>query len=657
MRIPRRTASEIERERMAEDFWADALDTAPRSHAAAADKLALQLYAEMHPQEMAPIPASPTELENHGGEDLVHPSAASDASLETELWALPPRRSNAVAGLWWGRRHEVTSPLSVNQSTAHVSSEGSNSRSSSGAGSSVDMPMFVPPVIAVDARSTAASSVTTSDARHAVSSSAAAAVRRHLVQLDDEDDEDEDEDEDDLVVTGARIVSPPPPPAPASRHLPQFMTKKNRRKNTTPAAAAAERPTLTDEEIALRQVISDELRAAAAAQYDREQAAIEAAEEKAMEASRKRWRKERQKITAEEEFAKFDLQGLQFMKPLKFKPEHVRLQEDYIIMRKVDGNRAKWDGLRRILYSKSGYKAEPPSFWAAQMPQGLVYLDGELYREDPHAGSAIYKTDLNNVSAAWTRKWSNLREMREREQRAFWSGLKYMAFDVLNPATLAKPLEERLAVLDKLKPQQNNVFHVMPYEVIRGNVYFTQESYAYVLQTYCEQKKAEWGDALGAEGLVLKQASSHYESFKSYTLKWLKYKFYEDIEGLIASVPKLKPGEARYYVHVKLPMGQRIIVSAANGNLFEKGQLKVGTIVHLQYMSGTDLREAVIRGILADGTTWDMIVNEYRKKHAAIKAPASSAAAAAAARPSSAITALAVAGDENMREWINLLGH
>ena len=97
MRIVRRIASDTGRERVAEEFWESALDAPSSSHAEAAEQLALQLYAEMHPTQEKGALTPLDELENHGGEEFMHPSSASKASQDSEPLALPPKRSNAVA--------------------------------------------------------------------------------------------------------------------------------------------------------------------------------------------------------------------------------------------------------------------------------------------------------------------------------------------------------------------------------------------------------------------------------------------------------------------------------------------------------------------------------------------------------------------------------
>lgn len=603
MRIPRRTASDIEQERMADEFWENALDEQP-SHATAAEKLALQLYAEAHPQEKQVLHTD--ELENHGGEEYMHVSSASDVSSESELSTLPPKRSNADAGLWWGQR-KVNSPHSADQSTTRVSSEGSSSsRSSSDAVREVVMP---------DMRAAAAAAV----------------------------------EESDIVLLAHRHVPP------SSRHLPAFLTKKNRRKNTMPAAASrAAADQSTDLEVALRQVISDEQRAAAEAKYAREEAAIEAVEAKAMDAHMDVVHKEK----AQRDQPNIDLNKLQRMKPLTFSVALVAL-EDYIITRKVDGNRAYWDGLKGVFYSKHGSIAVPPPNWAKQMPK-QVWLDGELYREE--ADGLKFKTDLSSVSAVWQHK--PLYNKHNEEQ--WWSSFKYMAFDILNPKLLTKPLTTRLGVLDKYKPlRANAVFDVMPHRVFKSELYATREAFAEALMQYCKKKKTDWGDAFGAEGLVLKRASSPYKGTAGYTRMWLKYKFYEDIEARVTFGPKLKDapkqGESRYYVMVELPMGgNQIVVNTANGRLLEDKRLQPGSIVNLQYMQGTDVREPVIRSVVEDGRRWDQVVRDYRVKQAAlsgIEAPAAVEAAAAAQRPSSGIAALMAPADQDEEVFMNLLGY
>ena len=54
------------------------------------------------------------------------------------------------------------------------------------------------------------------------------------------------------------------------------------------------------------------------------------------------------------------MKSVLLMKPLAFSAALVKL-EDYVIMRKVDGNRAVWDATMKVLYSKQGQTAAPPA--------------------------------------------------------------------------------------------------------------------------------------------------------------------------------------------------------------------------------------------------------------------------------------------------------
>ncbi len=159
---------------------------------------------------------------------------------------------------------------------------------------------------------------------------------------------------------------------------------------------------------------------------------------------------------------------------------------------KLDGVRAYWDGKRFI--SRLGNEFHAPDWFIAGLP--TTPLDGELWVER----KAFQKT----VSI-----------VRRQDKSDHWKQIRYVVFDA--PA-MTDPFEERMKFLADTLASIKSQF-VVPHE---------QQRCKNLDHLRAELERIE---ALGGEGLMLRQPGSNYQSGRSTTL--LKVKNFHDAEGVV----------------------------------------------------------------------------------------------------------------------------
>jgi DNA ligase-1 len=159
---------------------------------------------------------------------------------------------------------------------------------------------------------------------------------------------------------------------------------------------------------------------------------------------------------------------------------------------KLDGVRAYWDGKRFI--SRLGNEFHAPDWFIAGLPASP--LDGELWVER----KAFQKT----VSI-----------VRRQDKSDHWKQIRYVVFDA--PA-MADPFEERLKFLADCLATIKSEF-ALPHE---------QQRCKNLEHLRAELERIE---ALGGEGLMLRQPGSKYEAGRSTSL--LKVKNFHDAEGVV----------------------------------------------------------------------------------------------------------------------------
>jgi DNA ligase-1 len=174
------------------------------------------------------------------------------------------------------------------------------------------------------------------------------------------------------------------------------------------------------------------------------------------------------------------------------------------ISEKLDGVRAYWDGEKFI--SRLGNIYHAPEWFKLAMPQG-VKLDGELF-----AGRKKFDETVGAV-----------KKLHADDKE--WKRITYQVFDILD---FPEPFEKRLEYLAKLDMLGND-----------GYWSILEQIKCKSLEDMLERLSAV--EAMGGEGLMLRQPNSMYEAGRSRTL--LKVKTFKDAE---ATVTAHEPGKGKH---------------------------------------------------------------------------------------------------------------
>ena len=216
---------------------------------------------------------------------------------------------------------------------------------------------------------------------------------------------------------------------------------------------------------------------------------------------------------------------------------------------KLDGVRAWWTG--REFLSRQGNVYHAPDWFVVGLPD--LPLDGELWLQR--------KSFQQTVSI-----------VRRHDQSDHWRQIAFVVFDA--PAAEG-PFEERQACLAAIIQEHRPPYaRVLPQERCRG---------AGHLQT--ELTRIE---ALGGEGLMLRQPASRYEVGRSATL--LKVKTFHDAE---ARVVEHLPGRGRHAgwlgaVVAELPSGLTFSVGTGFTDAERENPPPVGSLITFRYQELTD---------------------------------------------------------------------
>jgi DNA ligase 1 len=216
---------------------------------------------------------------------------------------------------------------------------------------------------------------------------------------------------------------------------------------------------------------------------------------------------------------------------------------------KLDGVRAYWDG--RTFLSRLGNTFHAPDWFVAGLP--TIPLDGELW-----IGRKAFQKTVGVV--------------RRQDKSDHWKDVLFVVFDA--PATLG-PFEDRLGFV-KEQIQKQGLDHVQAHEHIA-----------------CEgldHLKAELArvEALGGEGLMLRQPGSPYEVGRSLTL--LKVKSFLDNE---ATVLEHLAGAGRHKgrlgaLLVELADGTRFAVGTGFSDAERASPPPVGSVITFRYQELSD---------------------------------------------------------------------
>jgi DNA ligase-1 len=216
---------------------------------------------------------------------------------------------------------------------------------------------------------------------------------------------------------------------------------------------------------------------------------------------------------------------------------------------KLDGVRAYWDG--KQLLSRQGNLLHAPDWFLEKLPE--VPLDGELWL----ARKSFQKT----VSI-----------VRRQDKSDHWKQIFFLVFDA--PA-LDEPFERRLEFLrDTFQRLKHPQAKVHPHELCRDLEHLRQE-----------MARVE---ALGGEGLMLRQPHSKYEVGRSFTL--LKVKTFHDAE---ARVVEHIPGAGRHEgrlgaLGVELPDGTRFSVGTGFSDAQRENPPPIGSTITFRYQELSD---------------------------------------------------------------------
>jgi len=216
---------------------------------------------------------------------------------------------------------------------------------------------------------------------------------------------------------------------------------------------------------------------------------------------------------------------------------------------KLDGVRAYWDG--RQFNSRQGNRFYAPDWFVEQLPQ--TPLDGELW--------LARKSFQRTVSI-----------VRRQDKSELWRELVFVVFDA--PA-VDDVFERRLEFLrDSLAAKPAQFARLLEHETCRNLDHLRIE--------------LDRIEALGGEGLMLRQPGSRYEAGRSSTL--LKIKRFHDAE---ARVIGYLPGAGRHKgrlgaLAVELPDGTRFSVGTGFSDAQREQPPAVGSQITFRYQELSD---------------------------------------------------------------------
>jgi DNA ligase 1 len=211
---------------------------------------------------------------------------------------------------------------------------------------------------------------------------------------------------------------------------------------------------------------------------------------------------------------------------------------------KLDGVRAWWDG--ETFLSRLGNKFFAPPWFTARFPK--TPLDGELW-----GGRKLFQRTVGIV--------------KRQDESALWKELQFVVFDA--PAH-GGTFEERVAFIDRTVAD-------LKVDWLKAHTHYRCEG--------TEHLRAELArvEALGGEGLMVRQPQSRYEAGRSNTL--LKVKSFHDAEACVrAHVPGLGRHKGRLgALLVELPDGTQFNVGTGFSDAEREKPPALGAIITFRY--------------------------------------------------------------------------
>lgn len=219
------------------------------------------------------------------------------------------------------------------------------------------------------------------------------------------------------------------------------------------------------------------------------------------------------------------------------------------ISEKLDGVRAFWDG--KSLISRLGNTFHAPDWFVAGLPD--LPLDGELW-----IGRKTFQRAVSIV--------------RRQDKSDLWKEVIYVAFDA---PTVEAPFEERLALVREQVASRQPPFLRAHEHALCTNLGQLREELARV-------------EALGGEGLMLRQPGSRYEVGRSATL--LKIKSFRDAEARVLEHLK---GAGRHKgrlgaLLVELPDGTQFSVGTGFSDAERESPPSIGATITFRYQELSD---------------------------------------------------------------------
>ncbi len=174
----------------------------------------------------------------------------------------------------------------------------------------------------------------------------------------------------------------------------------------------------------------------------------------------------------------------------------------YWISEKLDGVRARWDGVRLI--SRGGHIFAAPAWFTQDLPP--IPLDGELW-----TGRGRYE-EVSSI-------------VRKHRPHDGWQSVRLMVFDL---PTHGGSFDERVQAMERIVRQTSSPYLGLIEQWRVANEEELQGRFRFVIDR-------------GGEGLMLHRATARYASGRSHDL--LKLKPFSDAE---ATVIGYRPGKGKY---------------------------------------------------------------------------------------------------------------
>jgi DNA ligase-1 len=222
---------------------------------------------------------------------------------------------------------------------------------------------------------------------------------------------------------------------------------------------------------------------------------------------------------------------------------------DWWMSEKLDGVRAYWDGQRFL--SRQGNEFHAPDWFREGLPE--TALDGELWLDR--------KAFQQTVSI-----------VRRQDKSDHWKKIRYVVFDA---PSLNEPFETRLEfVSDCVKSL--------------SSPYVSSLDHARCRSVDHLRKELARIEALGGEGLMLRQPASRYESGRSTTL--LKVKSFHDEDAVVVDYV---PGKGRHKgrlgaLVVQLPDGTTFSVGTGLSDKQRENPPQLGSTITFRYQELSD---------------------------------------------------------------------